>query len=224
MVHEVRRQLPEGVKPDAIFCSVGGGGLAGGVMEGCKAVGWDDVPLVTVETHGSNCFYQSLSLNDGPFAGSVASRPAPEGMSVEHCVPHNVNLAHLSKLSSRATSLGASLPSGAIVRKALDRSGGVKSICISDEMAMQTTLLFADHKFLAELACAATLSPAYNPRLFRKLIPQTDKRTAVVFIVCGGFKVSLAELDEYKGIVASEVAAGKGWDIAYNGENFVVPM
>ena len=42
MVHEVKRQLPEGVKPDAIFCSVGGGGLAGGVMEGCKAVGWDD--------------------------------------------------------------------------------------------------------------------------------------------------------------------------------------
>ena len=81
-----------------------------------------------------------------------------------------------------------------------------------------------DHKMLAELACAATLSPAYNPTLFRKLIPQTDKRTTVVFIVCGGFKISLAELDEYKAKVASEVAAGKGWDIAYNGENFVVPM
>ena len=42
MVHEIQRQLPEGVKPDAIFCSVGGGGLAGGVMEGCGAVGWDN--------------------------------------------------------------------------------------------------------------------------------------------------------------------------------------
>ena len=164
MVHEVRRQLPEGVKPDAVFCSVGGGGLAGGIMEGCKAVGWDDgeprrkltltlkgsltsyvcaVPLVTVETHGSNCFYQSLSLNEGPFAGSVSSRPVPEGTTVEHCEENKVKLAHLAKLSSRATSLGASSPSGAIVRKALDRSGGVKSICISDELAMQTTLLFA---------------------------------------------------------------------------------
>ena len=81
-----------------------------------------------------------------------------------------------------------------------------------------------DHKILVELACAATLSPAYNPTLFRKLVPQTEKRTMVVFIVCGGFKISLADLEEYKGIVASEAAAGKGWDIAYNGERFTVPM
>lgn len=45
MVHEIQHQLPEGVKPDAIFCSVGGGGLAGGVIEGCKAVGWDNGKL-----------------------------------------------------------------------------------------------------------------------------------------------------------------------------------
>ena len=42
MVHEIRRQLPEGAKPAAVFCSGGGGGLAGGIMTGLKAVGWDD--------------------------------------------------------------------------------------------------------------------------------------------------------------------------------------
>lgn len=42
MVHEIKQQLPEGVKPDSIFCSVGGAGLIGGIMDGCKAVGWDD--------------------------------------------------------------------------------------------------------------------------------------------------------------------------------------
>ncbi len=81
-----------------------------------------------------------------------------------------------------------------------------------------------DHKILVELACAATLSPAYSPALFRKLVPQTDKRATVVFVVCGGFKISLADLEEYKGIVASDVATGKGWDIVYNGDNFTVPM
>ncbi len=101
------------------------------------------VPLVAVETHGSNCFYQSLSLNEGPFPGSVSSRAPPEGTATEHCEEHNVTLAHLSKLNSRASSLGASSPSGAIVRNALDRSGGVKSICISDELAMHSTLSFA---------------------------------------------------------------------------------
>lgn len=42
MVEEILRQLPAGVKPDALFCSAGGGGLAGGIMVGCKSVEWDD--------------------------------------------------------------------------------------------------------------------------------------------------------------------------------------
>lgn len=42
MVREIARQLPDAVKPDTLFCSVGGGGLAGGIMVGCKNVGWDD--------------------------------------------------------------------------------------------------------------------------------------------------------------------------------------
>jgi L-serine/L-threonine ammonia-lyase len=40
MVKEMKEQLPR--KPDAIFCSVGGGGLLGGVLVGCKEVGWED--------------------------------------------------------------------------------------------------------------------------------------------------------------------------------------
>lgn len=40
MISEIRDQLPQ--KPDAIFCSVGGGGLLGGIIVGCRDVGWDD--------------------------------------------------------------------------------------------------------------------------------------------------------------------------------------
>jgi L-serine/L-threonine ammonia-lyase len=40
MVSEMSHQVP--VKPDAIFCSVGGGGLLGGLIVGCKRAGWDD--------------------------------------------------------------------------------------------------------------------------------------------------------------------------------------
>ncbi|KAI0362688.1 tryptophan synthase beta subunit-like PLP-dependent enzyme [Trametes cingulata] len=226
MVYEINDQLPEGIKPDAIFCSVGGGGLAGGIMEGCKAVGWDDVPLVTVETHGSNCFYQSLSLNDGPFVGDVTSRQVPEGTRAERCAEHGVTVAHLASLTSRATSLGASSPSAAIVKKALERKGGVRSICISDEMAMQAALNFAeDHKTMVELACSATIAPAYKPTLFRKLVPESksNKPANIVLVVCGGFKVSLDDLNEYRRIVQAELAAGGNWDVAYNGEMFPVP-
>ena len=42
IIAELSRQLPKQVEPDAIFCSVGGGGLCAGIMLGCKSVGWDD--------------------------------------------------------------------------------------------------------------------------------------------------------------------------------------
>jgi len=40
MIAEVSQQLDR--KPDMIICSVGGGGLLGGVITGCKTVGWED--------------------------------------------------------------------------------------------------------------------------------------------------------------------------------------
>jgi L-serine/L-threonine ammonia-lyase len=42
MIEEIREQLPSSVKPGAIFASVGGGGLLGGIFLGCNAVGWED--------------------------------------------------------------------------------------------------------------------------------------------------------------------------------------
>ena len=39
MIAEIQAQLQQ--TPDAIFCSVGGGGLLGGVLMGCRAAGWE---------------------------------------------------------------------------------------------------------------------------------------------------------------------------------------
>lgn len=75
-----------------------------------------------------------------------------------------------------------------------------------------------DHKFLVELACATTLTPGYNLRLFDKLIPKVEggeKRT-VLFIVCGGFKVSLDDMAEYRRLAD---VPGDVWEILCNGEH-----
>ena len=45
MVGEIKRQLPDDVTPDAIFCSVGGAGLLGGILLGCKDAGWENGQL-----------------------------------------------------------------------------------------------------------------------------------------------------------------------------------
>lgn len=52
MINEIAHQIP--TKPDAIFCSVGGGGLLGGVTVGCKDVGWDDGKYQKSSFHRKN--------------------------------------------------------------------------------------------------------------------------------------------------------------------------
>lgn len=218
MITEIHDQIPN-LKPDAILCSVGGGGLLGGVIMGCKAVGWDDVPVVALETTGSNCFYQSIRANEGPFLDSPL-KPL-EGVTIVKDEMHEVNVALLPKLTSRASSLGASSPSPGVVQMALKRPGGIKCVCIPDELAMDTSIQFAeDHKTLVELACSTTLAPAYHKDFLDRLVkPKEDgSRRVLVFVVCGGFKISLEELAEYQSIVQAQSDAH--WDILCNGEQW----
>jgi L-serine/L-threonine ammonia-lyase len=43
----------DGLKPDAIVLSVGGGGLLCGVLEGLHRVGWTGIPVIAAETEGA---------------------------------------------------------------------------------------------------------------------------------------------------------------------------
>ncbi|KAF9533662.1 tryptophan synthase beta subunit-like PLP-dependent enzyme [Crepidotus variabilis] len=228
MILEIREQLP--VKPDAIFCSVGGAGLLGGIILGCKDVGWDDVSIGTVETNGCDCFYQSLSLNANRF--NSVERKLPEGVSLVHDSTHGVYLAHLSSFSSKASgSLGASQPSGGVVKMALERTGRVLTHRVPDELSMEALIAFADNqKILVELSCATALVPAYHPTLFGKImetVPRMNQEEApvVVFIVCGGFKIDLVTMAEYQNDIAAIKTSIDEWIVKCDdGELFRIPI
>jgi len=215
MVHEIHKQLQK--EPDAIFCSVGGGGLLGGIILGCKDVGWEHVPIVALETNGSDCFYQSMSLNNGRF--NSVEKNLPRGVNLVYNDEHSLFLAHFTEFSSKASgSLGASEPSAEVVKMALERPGGVKTVSVPDELSMEALALFAnDHKFLVELACSTTLVPGYHRSLFNKLVVRktqegSEERPVVVFIVCGGFKIDLATVGEYQSLAAEDrIGAGGSW-------------
>ncbi|KAJ7470532.1 tryptophan synthase beta subunit-like PLP-dependent enzyme [Mycena latifolia] len=196
MIEEASRQMPH--KPSAIFCSVGGAGLLGGIIKGCSGVGWDDVPIVALDTIGSNSFYHSMALNRK--GGNVS---LPEGVTVVHDALNGVQLAHFSSFSSKASgSLGASQPAAGVVKMALERPGGVICVSVPDELSMQAGLGFLDdHKLLVELACSTPLVAAYKRELFDRLVPPTGVDRPSLFIVCGGFKVSLNDMLEYKSAV-----------------------
>jgi L-serine/L-threonine ammonia-lyase len=57
-----------------------------------------------------------------------------------------------------------------------------------------------DHKMLVELACSTTLVAAYKEELFDHIIPPTGTKRLGLFIVCGGFKVSLDDIVQYRAL------------------------
>ncbi|KAF8061480.1 tryptophan synthase beta subunit-like PLP-dependent enzyme [Lyophyllum atratum] len=223
MIEEIRTQLPH--KPDAIFCSVGGAGLLGGIIKGCKRVGWDDVPIVALGTIGSDSFFHSMSCNGERF--NHINKSLPPDVDVVYDEETGVTLAHFNKFTSKASgSLGASQPSAKVVKMALEREGDVKCVSVPDELSMQALVSFADdHKFLVELACATTLTPAYKPAFFTQLVSPvaSGRKGTVVFIVCGGFKISIEEVMEYKKLLSEDATKGGTWDaLLDNGDTFKV--
>lgn len=131
LVDEVFR---EGLKPDAVVLSVGGGGLLSGVVGGLRRNGWDDVPVIAVETEGAASFREALKA----------------GRTVE-----------LERITSIATSLGAKRVCERALQCSMEHPVG--SVVLSDRSALAACERFlADHRILVEPACGASLAAAYE--------------------------------------------------------------
>lgn len=100
------------------------------------------VPIVALETNGSDCFYESMSLNNGRF--NSVEKNLPLGVNLVYNDEHSLFLAHFTEFSSKASgSLGASEPSAGVVKMALERPGGVKTVSVPDALSMEVLVSFA---------------------------------------------------------------------------------
>lgn len=123
-----------GLKPGAVLLSVGGGGLMCGVIEGLRRNGWDDVPVVAVETAGADSLAQSLATHER---------------------------IELPGITSVATSLGARKVAAQAF--ALAQTHPVRSVVVSDADAVLACRRFMDdHRVVVEPACGASLAVAYD--------------------------------------------------------------
>jgi len=165
---------------DGIVCSVGGGGLLCGVMEGVQRVyagRRGAAPTVlAVETAGAESLHASVQ------AGELVTLP---------------------RITSVATSLGAARVAPRALEWALRPGGGLISAVVSDADAVSAAARFLDDaRTLVEPACGATIAPAYNGDLRRHLGAElSDAEWAtrnVVLVVCGGSNISLEMLLGYK--------------------------
>jgi L-serine/L-threonine ammonia-lyase len=124
----------ECIKPDAVIVSVGGGGLACGILEGMHRHHWTDVPFFAVETKGADVFAQSMK----------AKQPVT-----------------LTQITSLATSLGASYVAPKLLAWA--ETHPIHNIVVSDKTAESGSRAFAkDMRVLVELASGASLSLIYD--------------------------------------------------------------
>jgi L-serine/L-threonine ammonia-lyase len=129
--------VAEGVHPDAVVLSVGGGGLLAGVDEGLRRNGLDTVPIYAAETEGMASFHASL----------IAGR-----------------LVELPVLTGVATSLGARQVCQRALEVAKARP--VISLLVSDREAVESCKAFLDdHRTLVEPACGASLALLYGRKI-----------------------------------------------------------
>lgn len=127
LVHEAAEQ---GVRPDAVVLSVGGGGLMCGVLQGMHDVGWTDVPVVAAETLGAASLHAAM----------VAKA-----------------LVTLDAITSVATSLGARRVSEEAL--AWTRRHPVVSATVTDEAALQACFqVEREHRLIVEPACGAAIA------------------------------------------------------------------
>lgn len=184
LVDEIHSQLPDDGRPDAIICSVGGGGLFIGVMQGLEKFGWNDVPVLAMETAGADSLSNSLK--------------------------HGENTT-LPGITSIATSLGAVRVADKAFEDA--QKPNVKSVVLSDaEAAMGTWRLADDERLLVEPACGVSVAPCYDGRL-KKLLPHLTPDSRVVVIVCGGSNATLEMVSAYRQVYGYEVESTKDTDV-----------
>jgi L-serine/L-threonine ammonia-lyase len=160
--------------PDVIACSVGGGGMFNGIVQGLETYGWDDTNIVCVETDGAQSLGRSLERN-------------------EHIT--------LPKITSQATTLGCSRVASRTFENAIRYRdmGRMKNVILRDaEAAMGCWRLADDERLMVELSCGVTAALCYGGRLKRALGRPVHPDEKVVIIICGGQAVTTSMIEQWR--------------------------
>jgi len=131
MIDELAKQCD---KPDAIVCSVGGGGLLSGILEGLDRNGWSDVAVIGCGAYGANAFAASME------AGKLTRIPAAS--SIITCIGAEIVTPRIMELS-KTHNLGAYLTSDLRAVEACER-------------------FLDDHRLLVDPSCGVSLAALYE--------------------------------------------------------------
>ncbi|XP_034954295.2 L-serine dehydratase/L-threonine deaminase-like [Zootoca vivipara] len=181
MVTEMKEQMGEST-PGAIVLSVGGGGMLCGVIQGLREVGWDQVPIIAMETRGAHSLNASLEEK---------------------------KLVTLPEITSVATTLGAATVAEEALKLAQEHP--VISQVVDDCDAVAAVAKFLDdERMLVEPACGASLAAVYSEviKMLQKDGKLPSELESIVIIVCGGNNITMEELERLKEQVSADNGMG----------------
>ena len=128
----------DGLQPDGIVVSVGGGGLMCGLVDGIRDQSWPDIPLLAVETIGADSLY---------------------------CAEQTGQPVALKKISSIATSLGAKKVAQRSFDLLAEYP--IETHRVTDQQAVAACQRFLnEQRLLVEPACGAALATVYEQAAF----------------------------------------------------------
>ncbi|KAH8729299.1 tryptophan synthase beta subunit-like PLP-dependent enzyme [Ilyonectria robusta] len=170
VMQEIAVQM-EGEKPDAVVCSVGGGGLMNGVVQQLDKLGWsDDVKVVAMETDGADSLNRSLLANE---------------------------IVTLPKITSQARSLGVATVSKKTFEYA--QRPQVVSAVLPDGEAARGCLILARHeRLMVELTAGIAIVLCENRQLDKLIGRELTGDSTVVLLVCGGNDISVEMLMKWQ--------------------------
>lgn len=206
-----------GLPLDAIICSVGGGGLMNGLVEGLKR---HHCPPTTPSWRGTSRNNTSTARKNVHIVATETDGTGSLALALKH-----KSLMSLPAITSLATSLGCTRVAERTLHNALSPPPGVEihSTVLHDAEAAKGSLTLADEeRILVELACGVCIEAAvgsgvgYKPSSGRKmrgddeddqqqplsylkqLVPGLGPDSRVVIIVCGGSNVNVEMAAEWR--------------------------
>lgn len=174
MIDEV---VAQGVIPDAVVLSVGGGGLLAGVALGLERNNLSHIPIFALETTGAASYLDAKQ----------------KGYRSE-----------LSAITSIASSLGAKQVCQQAFDYLSQRT--IYNLVVTDQQAVNACVQFLDdHRLVVEPACGAALAGVYDGLIVAptSLLPPSESASHntdessyknVLVIVCGGVTATVQQL------------------------------
>ncbi|KAJ4327524.1 catabolic L-serine/threonine dehydratase [Fusarium piperis] len=170
VMHEIAAQM-NGEKPDAVVCSVGGGGLMNGICQSLDSLGWtDDVTVLALETEGADSLSQSLKAK---------------------------KVITMDKITSAARSLGVATVSKKTFEYA--QRPQVVNAVLSDGEAAKGCLTLARHeRLMVELTAGIAIRLCEDQLLEKLMGRELGPDATVVLCVCGGNDISVEMLMKWQ--------------------------